>query len=134
MWSTSSAVLSWPPFVFGFFGNQISPRFQIVPKLIIRNCRYELQRPYPTLLRTFDRDAGLLEPLRGDSWGTARIFIATEATRPDYHVDRVASVCLVRLRKSGRDVRHDSAAVRHDCGNQTSRFNRNKRGQLETSA
>jgi hypothetical protein len=52
----------------------------------------------------------------------------------NYHVDRVGSVRLVCLQKSGCHVRHDSAAFRRDPGNQTIRFQWNKRRELETSA
>src|SRR6266550_4995033 len=128
------AVSFWLRSVLGFFGNRISARFQIVPRLIIATRPYELQRPYSTLFRALDRDAGLLESLRADRWRTARIFIAAQTTRRDYHVDRVGSVRLVRLQKSGRDVRHDSAAVCHDRGDQTIRRRWNKRRELETNA
>src|SRR5438445_4797130 len=97
----SGCALFW-----AFSGNRISARFQIVPRLIIATRPYELQRPYSTLFRAFDRDASLLESLRADRWRTARIFIAAQTTRRDYHVDRVSPVRLVRLQKS--DAMYDT--------------------------
>ena len=103
------------------------------PKLILA-LAYELLRFNSTLLRALDGDAGILEPLRGDRWRPARIFFITQTTRRDHDPDCIDSVRPVCLRKSGRDVRYNSAAVRDDRGDKAIRFQWNKRGRLETNA